>query len=127
MNIPKNITVSCSLKAGFPKIKTDPFYLRRILTNLTSNAMQAMPQGGKITINAECKGGKVLIRVEDTGGGIPEEIRGKIFKPLFTTKSKGQGFGLAVVKKLADALDGKVTVESQVGKGTRFTLEFPML
>jgi signal transduction histidine kinase len=58
--------------------------------------------------------------------GILPETRDKLFKPLFTTKSKGQGFGLAVVKKLTEALNGKVYVESEVGKGTRFTLEFPL-
>ena len=126
LNIPETITVSFSLKAGFPKINTDPLYLKRILTNLASNAVQAMPNGGKLAVNAEFKGGNVFITVEDTGEGIPEEIRGNIFKPLFTTKSKGQGFGLAVVKKLTEALNGKVTVESHVGDGTRFTLEFPM-
>jgi signal transduction histidine kinase len=127
LNIPESITVSCSLKAVFPKIKTDPIYLRRILTNLISNSIQAMPKGGKLTVSAERKGRNVFISIEDTGKGIPEEIREKLFKPLFTTKSKGQGFGLAVVKKLAEALNGKVTVESHQGKGARFTLEFPML
>ena len=126
MNIPETITVSCSIEAGFPKINTDQLYLKRILTNLTSNAIQAMPNGGKLDITAKCKDKKVFITVADTGEGIPDDVKGKLFKPLFTTKAKGQGFGLAVVKKLTEALDGKVTVESQIGKGTRFILEFPM-
>ncbi len=67
---------------------------------------------------------EVFVRVKDTGVGIPDEIRDKIFKPLTTTKSKGQGFGLAVVRKLTEELNGKVTVESQVGIGTEFILEF---
>ena len=58
--------------------------------------------------------------------GIPDEVKDKLFTPLFTTKSKGQGFGLAVVKKLTEALNGKVNVETEVGKGTRFTVEFPL-
>lgn len=126
MNIPDTITVSYSLEAGFPKINTDPVFLKRILTNLTSNAIQATPNGGKLDITATCKDKKVFITVEDTGVGIPDDVKEKLFKPLFTTKSKGQGFGLAVVKKLIEALEGKVTVESQLGRGTRFTLEFPM-
>jgi PAS domain S-box-containing protein len=126
MNISDTIAVSYSLDVGFPKIITDQLYLKRILTNLTSNAIQAMPNGGKLVITAKCKDKKVCISVADTGEGISDDVKGKIFKPLFTTKSKGQGFGLAVVKKLTEALDGKVTVQSEVGKGTCFILEFPM-
>ena len=126
MNIPENITVSSDIEAGFPKICTDPLYLKRVLTNLTSNAVQAMPNGGKIAITATCKDKKIFITVADTGEGIPDDVKDKLFKPLFTTKAKGQGLGLAVVKKLTEALNGKVTLESQVGKGTRFTVEFPM-
>ena len=126
MNISDNITVSCSLEAGFPKIITDQLFLKRILTNLASNAIQAMPDGGKLEITTECNDKKVCISVADTGEGISEDVKGKLFKPLFTTKSKGQGFGLAVVKKLTEALDGNVSVETKIGKGTRFILEFPM-
>jgi two-component system, chemotaxis family, CheB/CheR fusion protein len=127
MNIPDTITVSYSLDAGVPKINTDPLYLKRILTNLTSNAMQAMPDGGKLDITTKCKDKKVCITVSDTGEGIPDDVKEKLFKPLFTTKAKGQGFGLAVVKKLTEALNGKVSVESQIGKGTKFTVEFPVI
>jgi len=126
LSIPKNIAVSSAIKADFPKINTDPLYLKRILTNLTSNAVQAMPKGGKIAINAFCKDKKVFVTVADTGEGIPNEVKDKLFKPLFTTKAKGQGFGLAVVKKLTEALNGEVTVESQIGKGTQFAVEIPM-
>ena len=107
-------------------MNTDPLYLKRILTNLTSNAVQAMPNGGKIAITATCKNNKVLITVADTGPGIPDEVKNKLFNPLFTTKAKGQGLGLAIVKKLTEALNGKVTVETQIGKGTQFIVEFPM-
>ena len=126
MNIPETITVSCSIEVGFSKINTDQLYLKRILTNLISNAIQAMPKGVKLDVTAIHKDKKAFITVADTGEGIPDDVKEKIFKPLFTTKAKGQGFGLAVVKKLTEALDGKVTVESQIGKGTRFILEFPM-
>ena len=75
---------------------------------------------------ATSKNDKIFISVQDTGLGIPEEAKDKLFKPLFTTKAKGQGFGLAVVKKLTEALNGNVSFESAIGKGTRFTLEFPL-
>ncbi len=126
MNIQDNIAISYSLEADFPKIITDQLYLKRILTNLTSNAVQAMLNGGKLDIASKCKENNVCIIVEDTGEGMSDEVKEKLFKPLFTTKAKGQGFGLAVVKKLTEALGGKIIVESVVGKGTRFTLEFPL-
>jgi signal transduction histidine kinase len=85
-----------------------------------------MPKGGKLTINAFAKNGKAIITVEDTGEGIPESFRNKLFTPLATTKSKGQGFGLSVVKRLTEGMGGKVTFESAVGKGTKFIIELPM-
>ena len=103
VTIPENITVSCAIEQNFPKISTDPLYMKRIITNLTSNAVQAMPNGGKIIITATCKNNKVSITVADTGQGIPDEVKNKLFNPLFTTKAKGQGLGLAIVKKLTEA------------------------
>jgi len=125
MEIPETIVVAYSIEEGFPNLRIDGSYMKRILTNLTANAVQAMPNGGKITINAYCRDHRAFVSVEDTGEGMPEEAKNKIFKPLFTTKAKGQGFGLAVVKKLTEALNGTITFESQEGKGTKFILEFP--
>jgi signal transduction histidine kinase len=127
LKAPENVKVTYSLEPYFEKIMTDPSAMKRIITNLCSNAIQAMPKGGKLTLNAVLKDEEVFITVQDTGVGIADETKNKLFKPLFTTKSKGQGFGLAVVKKLTEALNGKVLVESEVGKGTRFILEFPIL
>lgn len=125
LHVPENIKVIHAVELNFPKILTDPAEMKRILTNLAMNAVQAMPDGGKLTIKASYKDEKAIICVEDTGVGIPKEVKEKIFTPLFTTKAKGQGFGLAVVKKLTESLNGKITLESEVGKGTRFILEFP--
>jgi signal transduction histidine kinase/CheY-like chemotaxis protein len=127
LKAPENITVTYSLEPYFEKIMTDPSAMKRIITNLCSNAIQAMPKGGKLTLNGVLKDEEVFITVQDTGVGIADETKNKLFKPLFTTKSKGQGFGLAVVKKLTETLNGKVSVESEVGKGTQFILEFPIL
>ena len=96
---------------------TDPDILKRVLGNLVSNAVQAMPEGGKLSIEAYKEENTSVITVGDTGVGIPEEAKDKLFTPLFTTKSKGQGFGLAVVKRMTEALGGAVTFESQEGKG----------
>jgi two-component system, chemotaxis family, CheB/CheR fusion protein len=126
INIPENITATNCIKKDFPKIKADPTHLQRILINLSNNAIQAMPKGGKLSILAAIKDGKVSIIVQDTGEGIPENVKSKIFTPLMTTKAKGQGFGLAAVKRLAEGMGGAVTFESEVGKGTKFTVELPL-
>ncbi|MBE3116740.1 PAS domain S-box protein [Candidatus Bathyarchaeota archaeon] len=123
-NIPENIkteTIQENLS-----LKVDPIYLRRALTNLTTNAVQAMPNGGKLTIKVLSNKDRTIISVKDTGVGIPEEAKPNLFKPLFTTKSKGQGLGLAVVKRLTEALGGTVTFESQEGKGAKFIIELPL-
>ncbi len=100
--------------------------IKRILGNLVTNAVQAMPHGGSLTLKAKKGANKIIISVQDTGQGIPPEVKKNIFAPLFTTKSKGQGFGLAVVKRLAEALNGKITFESETGKGTKFILQLPL-
>ena len=125
VDIPENIQVAYLIEKGYPKLMIDASYIKRILTNLINNAVQAMPDGGKLTINAYCKDHQGYISVEDTGEGIPEEAKNKIFKPLFTTKAKGQGFGLPVAKKLVDALNASITFESEKGKGTTFIIQFP--
>jgi len=85
-----------------------------------------MPNGGKLTIRAAKKGETALIGIEDTGAGISDENLSKLFTPLFTTKAKGQGFGLPVCKRMVEAHDGNITVESKVGKGSTFTIKIPL-
>jgi signal transduction histidine kinase len=95
------------------------------MTNLVNNAIQAMPDGGELKVTVHEKEDSQVVSVSDTGKGIPENVKADLFKPLVTTKAKGQGLGLAVVKRLVEALNGKVTVESEVGKGTKFTIILP--
>ena len=123
--IAKNIEVNINLDKQIPSLKTDFTMLKRIVTNLVNNAVQAMPEGGKLAVRTFCKNGKMVISVEDTGTGIPEEVKAKLFTPMVTTKAKGQGFGLAVVKRLADALNGTISFESEKDKGTKFQVELP--
>jgi signal transduction histidine kinase len=85
-----------------------------------------MPNGGKLSLQATRKDNNLLIGVKDTGVGIPKELKNKIFTPLFTTKSKGQGLGLAVVKRLVNVLKGNITYVSEEGRGTEFTVELPI-
>ena len=125
IDIPKEVQVSALVEVGFPELKLDPAHLKRALTNLIVNSLQAMPTGGKLTVNVAIQNGKAMISIADNGEGIMEENKKKIFSPLFTTKAKGQGFGLAVVKRLTEEMGGTVTFESGKSKGTKFTLEFP--
>lgn len=126
VSIPKRIELTTEINDNSKAIQTDVAYLRRILTNLVTNAVQAMPEeGGKLTVEALKKKDKIVICIEDTGVGIPMELKDKMFTPLFTTKSKGQGLGLAVVKRLVEALKGTITFESEPNKGTKFIVELP--
>ena len=124
--IPSNLQVNISIAKDYPTLTADFSMLKRALINLIQNAVQAMPNGGILKINAKYNENHAYIIIEDTGEGIPEEVKDKLFTPLFTTKSKGQGFGLAVVKRLVEALDGKISFESQMGKGTTFTIQLPI-
>ncbi len=107
------------------RLITDATYLKRIIANLVGNAIQAMPNGGKLTIAAYQNKDRIAITISDTGVGIKEKDTRNLFKPLFTTKAKGQGLGLAVVKRLVDALNGSISFDTQFGKGTKFTVNLP--
>jgi len=85
-----------------------------------------MPNGGQLTVELSRTDEAVSISVHDTGVGIPEENLNKLFQPLFTTKSKGTGLGLAVCKRIAEAHGGTITIKSQVGKGSTFTVRIPL-
>lgn len=124
--VPTYIHVSREVEPASKKIVTDPDLLKRILANLVNNAIEAMPNGGNLRVIARKDGDKFEITVEDSGVGIPEELKPKLFKPMVTTKAKGQGFGLAVVKRLVEAQGGTIGFESQVGKGTKFAIKLPI-
>jgi PAS domain S-box-containing protein len=121
-DIPANINVALKVDADFT-LKTDPTLIRRAITNLIINAIQAMPAGGTLEVRAQKTDREAQIRICDTGTGIPDEVKPKLFTPMMTTKAKGQGLGLAVVKRLVEALKGTITFESQEGKGTTFTIK----
>ena len=123
--LPENIKATVKVGADARKVVADSTFINRIMYNLVNNAVQAMPKGGKLYINAYKEAKDILITVKDTGVGIPEAVKGKLFTPMFTTKAKGQGFGLAVIKRMTEALGGTVTFESQEGKGTTFTVRLP--
>jgi signal transduction histidine kinase len=107
-------------------VLADPVQIRQVVTNLVTNALQAMPEGGQLVITTDTSGNEALISVKDTGTGIDPETLGKMFQPLFTTKAKGIGLGLAVCESLIRANGGKITVASEPGKGSTFTIHLAM-
>jgi two-component system sensor histidine kinase HydH len=116
------------VKTNIPEdlsIYLDRRLMQRVFTNLILNAIQAMPDGGQLTISATTSDAAVLMTVEDTGIGIREDIKDKLFSPLFTNKAKGTGLGLAVCKRIVELHDGTITVESEEGRGARFVVKLP--
>jgi PAS domain S-box-containing protein len=125
--IPTNILVLTQIEDYFPQIKADIHLLKRVFINLVTNSVQAMPDGGKLTLHGQVNSeDRVSITVQDTGVGIPDEIKKQIFTPLFTTKPHGQGFGLAVCKRVIEAHGGNITFESTAGKGAKFLIQLPV-
>jgi PAS domain S-box-containing protein len=143
----EQVTVTVDVPDGLPVLNVDPLQMGQVLTNLITNAVQAMPAGGTLRIaarqimndefrimrsdakflihNSKFAGDFIAISVTDSGAGISPENMEKIFQPLFTTKAKGIGLGLVVCKNLVEANGGRIEVESAVGKGTTFTVELP--
>jgi two-component system NtrC family sensor kinase len=114
------------LDPGLPPVQADPFQLRQVFLNLMNNAAEAMPEGGRITVRTSraSADGFLTVEVEDNGVGIPEENMKKLFTPFFTTKpiGKGTGLGLAIIYGIVKMHRGQISVRSQVGKGTTFTV-----
>jgi len=125
VDFPKNIQL-IDLAKSTPAIKIDADKMKRVFINLIKNAVDAMPNGGKLTISSEKTNGNVKITFADTGTGISEENLKKLFGPLFTTKAKGMGLGLAICKRIVEAHGGRISVESVVDKGTTFTITIPV-
>ena len=119
------LSVETHYAAGPLVIEGDRFALGRVYRNLITNAIQATPAGGTITITTARAGDRIEIRVSDTGSGIPPERLPAIFDEFVTTKRRGLGLGLAISKRIVEQLDGTISVESEVGRGTTFTMRFP--
>ncbi len=119
------ITVHTELAEALPEISADPDLLHRALQNLVLNAIDAMPQGGKLTIRTTAVGDRIEISVSDTGSGLTQEECGRLFTPYYTTKQHGTGLGLAIVQSVVSDHGGKISVESTKEKGTTFRIELP--
>ncbi len=108
-----------------PKVNADPAELERVVFNLLTNAVEAMPEGGDLTVRVSANGGEARIAVEDSGTGIAETDRGQLFRPFHTTRERGVGMGLAICKRIVEENGGSIAVESVAGKGSRFTVKMP--
>lgn len=125
----KGLRVDCGVEKNLPRISMDARLLRQALWNLLQNAVQAMPRGGEIRVCAAVEPPEpgteprwVRLDVGDTGPGFSEAMRSRIFQPFFTTKASGTGLGLAVVQRIVEDHQGTISVSSERGVGTTFTL-----
>jgi len=122
------IEVECSLSGDLPEITADQAQLNQVLVNLVVNALQAMPEGGKLTVRTRACENDVSLIVEDTGTGMSEDVQEQILVPFFTTKDVGEGtgLGLPVVHGIVTSHGGSIQVESKLGRGTRFEIRLPV-
>jgi len=119
-------TVELHVADPLPAALFDEAQLRQALLNLLRNAREAMPGGGPIDVHVMAEGMGVVVDVDDRGGGIPEEIRARVFDPFFSTKGEGTGLGLAITRHIVQAHGGTVTCEPREDGGTRFRVALPI-
>ena len=127
LTVPSSITVELDIPATLPPLWVDVMQIQQVFRNLISNAVEAMPDGGTLTISVieNRQEGTVTVSVQDSGVGMTPEQQNHLFQPLFTTKARGIGLGLVVVQNLTQANGGSVEVQSEPGKGTLFTITLP--
>ncbi|MGD9368342.1 MAG: ATP-binding protein [Desulfobacteraceae bacterium] len=124
----KDIAINCELSPKIPQMHFDKGQIEQAVINLILNAVEATPQGGRITLSTKCcdEKGFALISICDNGEGISKEDLNKIFDPFFTTKDAGTGLGLAITHGIIEQHGGRIEAESQVGEGTCFNIKLPL-
>jgi len=125
VEIPGNVRIH-DLAKDSPHFVADTEKMTRVFVNLIKNAVEAMPQGGELTIRSEESDGNLRLEFSDTGTGITEDAMGRIWTPFYTTKAKGMGLGLSISKRITEAHKGHISLESTVGKGTTITVSIPL-
>jgi signal transduction histidine kinase len=125
IKVNENIQFETIIKSD-NKIHVDRLKMIRVINNLIKNAIEAMPNGGKITINIEEEMSNLVIKITDTGLGIPKEKINTIFRPFQSTKASGMGLGLAYCKNTVEAHGGSISVKSKLGKGSTFSITIPI-
>lgn len=114
------------LDTNLPPVMLDRSLMRQALVNLCRNAIEAMPDGGSIDLLTRTRGREVVLEIIDTGKGMDEKTRSQMFQAFFSTRSGGSGLGLPTVRKIIEAHHGRISCESEPGKGTRFTIVLPV-
>jgi signal transduction histidine kinase len=109
-----------------PPVPFDPGQMRQVLINIFKNALEAMPQGGRLSVSLEIRGGDLFLLVADTGQGIAPEHLPDLFTPFFTTKEKGTGLGLSICRHLIEQHQGEIRITSEVNRGTTCTIRLPL-
>jgi PAS domain S-box-containing protein len=122
----RGLTVKTKLARGLTATPIDATQMQQVLVNLVKNAMQAMTTRGTLTLQTGENADSVWVSVADTGGGIPQEQINRIFEPFYTTKKKGSGLGLMIVQRIVRAHNGRIELESHVGRGTTFRVWLPL-
>ena len=122
----RDVTLSHHFAEELPNAPLDEVQVKQALVNLIKNAIQAMTQGGALTLTTIAETDGVWVYVADTGGGIPQEKINRIFQPYFTTKKEGSGLGLMIVQRIVREHGGRIELESNTGQGTTFRLWFPL-
>ena len=124
-----HVQIIKDLSSSLPKVMADRAQLQVVFLNIIINALDAMKKAGTLTVTTRHENGEwVIVRFADTGCGIPPDVMGKIFKPLFTTKieGKGTGLGLAISQDIVENHRGTIHVESMLGEGTTFIIRLPL-
>jgi PAS domain S-box-containing protein len=122
--LPENVTLELNNNSQGFQILVDPDQIEVVLLNLITNAVQAMPSGGKLGVSLDSDDSHFTYQISDSGCGIPEDAIDMVFKPFFTNRRSGIGLGLAITKQLVEANQGKISIQSKVGIGTSFSIEF---
>lgn len=122
----QDISVSKMFGDNLPQIEADKEQLKQVFLNVILNSIQAMPEGGKITIKTSCEDGYINISIKDTGKGIPDNVRHRLFEPFFTTRPEGLGLGLCIMKRIIDNHKGDIKIDSEFGKWTMVIVKLPV-
>ncbi len=126
----RRVELAVDVPVGLPDVRVDPMRLEQALTEIVSNALDAMPEGGRLAIDARPDGAAgadgIALEISDSGGGIPAEVLPNVCEPFFTTRPEGTGLGLAIARRFVEETGGRLAIRSTVGRGTTISIWLPV-
>jgi signal transduction histidine kinase len=125
MAVTDKIDIKVYFPSDLPPVPLDRDMFKQALLNLLLNAQQAMPAGGELTIQAARDGDHVVMNLIDTGNGMTPEVAARAFQPFYSTRNGGTGLGLPTTRKIVQGHGGTIDVQSEIGRGTKFTIRLP--